>query len=301
MRSVEELLARVLGLDPQSLGTAAVRDLIEGRLRARGTSDEAAYLRLIESDKEELEQLLEAAVVHETWFFREPAAFDCLRDFAQKRVARGARTLRVLSVPCSTGEEPYSIAMTLLDAGFGPAAFSIDALDVSEPAGYLEERARFVAEPMSRSREVVLSAVVFEVGGEAYALEGKAIVEVTEARAPHRVPRRTNTIFRGLVNVHGQLELCFSLAGLLGLEAKEAPSGAPRRVLVTELEGRRAVLLVDRVRGAQRFEKSAFCEVPASSARRRLELVRSVLVDGEHRIGLLHAESVRVGLEESLR
>jgi chemotaxis protein methyltransferase WspC len=134
MNTVEALLARVLGLDPASLGTAAVRDLIEARLRARGASDEASYLRLLETDKEELEQLLEAAVVHETWFFREPAAFDCLRDFALQRAARGARSLRILSVPCSTGEEPYSIAMTLLDAGLAPSSLSIEAVDVSEPA-----------------------------------------------------------------------------------------------------------------------------------------------------------------------
>jgi chemotaxis protein methyltransferase WspC len=134
MTQVEALLARVLGLDPASLGTTAVRELVEARLRARGCADEPSYLRLLETDKEELERLLEAAVVHETWFFREPAAFECLRDFALQRAARGTRSLRVLSAPCSTGEEPYSIAMTLLDAGLSPSAFSIDGIDVSEPA-----------------------------------------------------------------------------------------------------------------------------------------------------------------------
>jgi chemotaxis-related protein WspD len=175
-------------------------------------------------------------------------------------------------------------------------------LDRPIDAGYLEERARFVAEPMARGREVVLSAVVFEVGGEVYALEGKAIVEVTEAKELHRVPRRTNAIFQGLVNVHGQLELCFSLSGLLGLKAaRQEATGGARRVIVVELDGRRAVLLVDRVLGAQRFEKSAFREVPTTSARRRLPFVRDVLVEGESRIGRLDVESLRAGLEESLR
>jgi chemotaxis protein methyltransferase WspC len=131
---VEALLARVLGLDPASLGTTAVRELVDGRLRARGASDEATYLRMLETDKDELEQLLEAAVVHETWFFREPVAFECLKAFAEQRASRGAPALRVLSVPCSTGEEPYSIAMTLLDAGLATSAFAIEAVDVSEPA-----------------------------------------------------------------------------------------------------------------------------------------------------------------------
>jgi chemotaxis-related protein WspD len=175
-------------------------------------------------------------------------------------------------------------------------------LDRPIDAAYLEERAKFVAEPMTRGREVLLSAVVFDVGPETYALEGKSIVEVTEARSLHRIPRRTNGVFRGLVNVHGQLELCFSLAGLLGVEEAAAPpAGTPRRVVVVELEGRRAVLLVDRVRGAERFEKGALRDVPATSARRSLPLVRAVLVEGDVRIGLLDAEALRTALEESLR
>jgi chemotaxis-related protein WspD len=174
-------------------------------------------------------------------------------------------------------------------------------LDRPIDADYLAERARFVAEPMARNREVVLSAVVFDVDAEIYALESKSIVEVTEAGALHRVPRRTNAVFRGLVNVHGQLELCFSLAGLLGLEQQHDATASARRVVVMDLDDRRAVLIVDRVRGAQRFERAAFRDVPASSARRALPLLRSVLVEGETRIGLLEPERLRAALEESLR
>jgi chemotaxis protein methyltransferase WspC len=53
------------------------------------------------------------------------------RRLARERLAaQPARPVRILSLPCSTGEEPYSLAMALLDAGMMPAQFVIDAYDI---------------------------------------------------------------------------------------------------------------------------------------------------------------------------
>jgi chemotaxis protein methyltransferase WspC len=72
-------------------------------------------------------------VVPETWFSRDAQAFAELTRVAREewRRERPAAVRRLLSVPCSTGEEPYSMAMAMLDAGLPPGRFVIDAVDIS--------------------------------------------------------------------------------------------------------------------------------------------------------------------------
>ncbi|CUK07885.1 Chemotaxis protein methyltransferase [Achromobacter sp. 2789STDY5608615] len=128
-------LKRKMGLDSGSIGSAAIERAVRHRMQAAGSDDEQDYLALLQTSPAEMQQLIEAVIVPETWFFRYPESQAAMASLARERLfAPGAeaRVLRVLSVPCSSGEEPYSIAMALLDAGVPPARFQIDAVDISE-------------------------------------------------------------------------------------------------------------------------------------------------------------------------
>jgi len=130
---IEELLRNAMGLDAASLGREAVRQAVRIRLEQCGFQDGIDYLEHVRQSPEELQLLIEAVVVPETWFFRHVEAFQAFADWVQTEwmSAQRARMLRILSVPCSTGEEPYSIAMALLDSGFPAAQFRLDAIDIS--------------------------------------------------------------------------------------------------------------------------------------------------------------------------
>ncbi|MDX1297938.1 MAG: protein-glutamate O-methyltransferase CheR [Pseudomonas sp.] len=130
---VELLLKQLIGLEAESVGRLVIERAIRQRMQALGVSVDADYWLHLDRSKTEQQALVEAVVVPETWFFRYPESFVALVDLALKRKAAlaGSRPLRVLSLPCSSGEEPYSIVMALLDAGFAPAAFQVEALDVS--------------------------------------------------------------------------------------------------------------------------------------------------------------------------
>jgi chemotaxis protein methyltransferase WspC len=144
-------LSQETGIDAYSLGINALERGVLERVRAtRAASSttaladgavDAYWQRLNDSPDERL-ALIEALVVPETWFFRDREAFVALARLANEKLARDpARVLRVLSVPCSSGEEPYSAAMALLDVGIGAERFTIDAMDISARAIELAQKA----------------------------------------------------------------------------------------------------------------------------------------------------------------
>jgi chemotaxis protein methyltransferase WspC len=141
----EYLLKRTMGLDAAAIGSSAIERAVQVRRSACKLTDAQAYLDYVQASQTELQELIEAVVVLETWFFRDREAFVALaRMICEDWLpAHATGVLRLLSLPCSTGEEPYSMAMALLDAGFPASRFQIDAVDISERALALARRAEY--------------------------------------------------------------------------------------------------------------------------------------------------------------
>ncbi len=89
------------------------------RMRVHGMGSYYDYYKLVKRDQDELIEMLNAVAVNTTKFFREPYHFEFLRDRLKDEILSyrsSDKTLRIWSAGCSTGEEPYSIALTLLEA-----------------------------------------------------------------------------------------------------------------------------------------------------------------------------------------
>ncbi|MCE5229374.1 methyltransferase domain-containing protein [bacterium] len=113
---------------------ALVSARVGKRLRALNISDHKGYLKYLEQDGsgEEIVQLLDAISTNVTHFFREPVHFDFVRDCMAKWLGAGQTRFRFWSAACSTGEEPYSLAITLREAlGNRQADVKILATDIS--------------------------------------------------------------------------------------------------------------------------------------------------------------------------
>ncbi|WP_413174256.1 CheR family methyltransferase [Anabaena azotica] len=139
----EVLLTKKIGLDPNSIGSDAIARAIEQRMLECRITNINSYLEIIQTYPQEWDALIDALIIPETWFFRERESFKYLQQYVASEWLTNHKNsvLRVLSVPCSTGEEPYSIAIALLEAGLNPARFHIDAIDISKKCLLTAQRA----------------------------------------------------------------------------------------------------------------------------------------------------------------
>lgn len=112
---------------------ALVDTRIGRRMRMLGIDDPAGYLdRIQRGDADEMVHLLDAITTNVTSFFREPAHFDFLRTWLDKELAQSRERFRFWSAACSTGEEPYSLAITVADVvGAKPIDWRVLATDIS--------------------------------------------------------------------------------------------------------------------------------------------------------------------------
>lgn len=138
---IEAIVARASGHDVSTLGSKQVERAALGRMTELGLIDPADYECLLNESPAELAELIERVVVNESWFFRDIKPFEYLvKLFDQSFARRGAADpVRILSVPCSAGEEAYSIAIALSDGAIEPARYRIEAADISDR---MIERAR---------------------------------------------------------------------------------------------------------------------------------------------------------------
>jgi chemotaxis protein methyltransferase CheR len=94
---------------------------VKEHIQAREFSRAGELLRAVRKSNVEYEALLERLLTQETSFFRYPAVYEAfekrvLPELHTKKFWTNPRTLRVWSAGCSTGEEPYSIAITIVDS-----------------------------------------------------------------------------------------------------------------------------------------------------------------------------------------
>jgi len=126
---IEERTGIHFGVSRERFFSTRVRE----HLQARGFGRVGELLRAVRKTNVEYEALLERLLTQETSFFRYPAVYEAfekrvLPELHTKKFWKNPRTLRVWSAGCSTGEEPFSIAITIVDSLSFADAWNVEIL-----------------------------------------------------------------------------------------------------------------------------------------------------------------------------
>ena len=138
-RLIRDYLSDYCGLYFDEKSKPIFERRLNRRLKLNHLKDFREYYRLLLYDlkrEEELQSILDILTVNETYFFRGEAQIAALRDEILpelKEKNKNTKTLNIWSAPCSTGEEPYTLAMLILeDRGFSGWDINILGSDISQ-------------------------------------------------------------------------------------------------------------------------------------------------------------------------
>jgi chemotaxis protein methyltransferase CheR len=153
-----ELVEAEVGIHLSSVKQALVNARLLSRIRELGLANfHEYYERVVASPHDELIRFINAICTNETRFFREPAQFEYLRTTLasswcrEADAHRRARRVRVWSAACSSGEEPYTLAMTLLTCL--PPDWSVEIIATDISTKVLDKAVKAVY-PMERLKEI---------------------------------------------------------------------------------------------------------------------------------------------------
>lgn len=152
-KQVQRMIYQLAGIRLADTKQDMVYSRIIRRLRATGVKTFRDYLALVESSPEEMEGFINSLTTNLTSFFREDYHFPILEKMMQAHKGR-ARPFRIWCSAASTGEEPYSLAMTAAKVFGANPPVEIIATDIDTNVLAKADRAVYRAEHMDRIDEV---------------------------------------------------------------------------------------------------------------------------------------------------
>ena len=197
------------------------------------------------------------------------------------------------------------------------------------PEGYLDEWRQVLETTSEGTESSGVSVLIFRLADEWFSLGAESLTEVTPLRRIHTIPHRSNSVFAGMVNVRGQLLLCCSLHGLLGLRQMDPrtlklknnsdptnddnrsiqPSDddailAPERLLVTSLTTgrvtRRWTFPVNEVAGVHRINNEDLREVPSTLGKPGQRFSSALFSWNSRTVSLLDTNQIFEGIHEQI-
>jgi chemotaxis protein methyltransferase CheR len=168
--------------------TRFLKNRLNDYLRDKGLARGTDLLRSIQNSNSEYDALLQRVLTQETSFFRYPAVYEALQtrvlpEVHARKFWNDPRTLRIWSAGCSTGEEPYSIAITAAEALESADTWNIEILatDISKHALETAEQASYSQRDLARIEPERIENYFVKTGPDEFRVKPKLKKMVTFA------------------------------------------------------------------------------------------------------------------------
>ncbi len=131
-----DLIYRTSGITFSDTNRSILDSRLKEKLREKQITDVDQYYKLVTTNQDEFKNFLDSITTNLTRFFRNQPHFDALINYViphviEEKKKTGSTKIHIWSAGCSTGEEPYTIAMLLKDKLPSPYSFDIVASDIS--------------------------------------------------------------------------------------------------------------------------------------------------------------------------
>ena len=179
------------------------------------------------------------------------------------------------------------------------------ALQRTLPEEYQQEWTRLLARKKDVDSGHPLTVIIFRVGDEWFSLPVNYLQQVETRRVIHSIPHRNSAMVKGVVNVAGEVKMCFSLGALLGIERASTLDSTQRTAvyegLIVLKNGKHSyVFPVTEVLELTRISLEELKAVPSTVSALAASYLLGLAQHGELRVGHLDADLIMAGFERSL-
>ena len=174
------------------------------------------------------------------------------------------------------------------------------------PDQYRDEWGQVLLEKKKEEASGTFPVVTFRIESEWLALPARLFAEIIDTVNIHTIPHRKKQVLRGVVNVHGEIQVCVSLGHLIGLEEeeKEREKKAEKpheRMMVVSKDGDKWVFSVKEIHGIHHIHPGLFQNVPVTVAKSKSAFTKKIFNWKDKHVALLDDELLFYSLKRSIQ
>ncbi|MDT8384636.1 MAG: chemotaxis protein CheW [Gammaproteobacteria bacterium] len=175
-------------------------------------------------------------------------------------------------------------------------------LDRAAPAGYLKEWRKGLAANKPIIKKDSRSILVFRVVEEWFAIPSRCLHEITEKKTIHKIPGNNNPGIVGVVNVGGEIRVCYSLESVLGVRCQDSKnrkggSSEITRFIVAFIGGNYYVFVVQHISGMALYHDDELYPIPSTLAYDGANLLLGVINHATNKVAVLDVDKFQSTLE----